>query len=170
MADRLIRSRARRLGKALETSGCTLAVAESCTGGTFCAAVTDIPGSSAYFPGGVVAYGNDSKARDLGVARKLISSEGAVSEAVALAMANGARRRFGADIGIGITGIAGPGGGTRAKPVGTVCLAISAGTVRKSYRRILPGDREAVRRETVAWALGELLALLSEKGKGRRKK
>lgn len=165
MADRLIRNRARRLGEALARAGCTLAVAESCTGGAFCAAITDIPGSSAYFLGGVVAYRNASKTRDLGVAEALIGSGGAVSEAVAVAMAKGARRRFGSRIGVGITGIAGPGGGTQEKPVGTVCLGISAGRVRRSHRRRLPGDREAVRRETVAWALKELLAFVSGLGK-----
>lgn len=165
MADRLIMNRARRLGKALAASGWTLAVAESCTGGALCAAITDVPGSSAYFLGGVVAYRNDSKIRDLGVAEALILTDGAVSESVAMAMANGARRRFGAGIGVGITGIAGPGGGTREKPVGTVCIGISAGKVRCSHRRRLPGDRKSVRRETVAWALEELAAFLSEMGK-----
>ncbi len=162
MADRLIRNRSRRLAEALLLSGCTLAAAESCTGGAFCAAVTDIPGSSAYFLGGVVAYRNDSKTRDLGVAASLIRSDGAVSETVALAMANGVRRRFKAGIGIGITGIAGPGGGTQGKPVGTVCLGISAGKVRRSHRRRLPGGREAVRRKTVAWVFDELIDMLAE--------
>lgn len=166
MADRLIRSRARRLGKELARSRITLAVAESCTGGGFGAAITDIPGSSAYFLGGVVAYSNASKTRDLGVAEASIDSGGAVSEAVALAMAKGARRRFGARIGVGITGIAGPGGGTPEKPVGTVCLGISAGKVRRSHRRRLKGDRETVRRKAIAWALDELLAVLQEMGKG----
>ena len=158
----MIRIRARRLGEILARSGSALAAAESCTGGAFSAAVTDIPGSSAYFLGGVVAYSNASKTRDLGVARALIGSLGAVSEEVALAMAVGARRRFSAAVGVGITGIAGPGGGTREKPVGTVCLGISAGKVRRSYRRRIPGDRETVRRKTVAWALDELLAVLKE--------
>lgn len=165
MADRLIRHRARRLGDALAGAGLTLAVAESCTGGALCAAITDIPGSSAYFLGGVVAYRNASKTRDLGVAEALIGSGGAVSEAVAVAMAKGARRRFRASMGVGITGIAGPGGGTKEKPVGTVCLGISAGRVRRSHRLIFPGDRETVRRQTVAWALKELHAFVSMMGK-----
>lgn len=167
MAGRLIRNRSRRLSESLLKSGCTLAAAESCTGGAFCAAVTDIPGSSAYFLGGVVAYRNDSKTRDLGVADSLIESDGAVSETVALAMANGVRRRFKAGIGIGITGIAGPGGGTPGKPVGTVCLGISSGKVRRSHRRRLPGDREAVRRKTVAWAFDELIDMLADMRKRR---
>ncbi len=161
MRARVSHDLALRLGEALVRTGRTLAVAESCTGGGVCAAVTDIPGSSAYFVGGVVAYRNASKARDLGVPASLIESSGAVSEPVAAAMAEGARARFGADIGVGITGIAGPGGGTPDKPVGTVCLAISAGEVRRSDRRRFPGDRETVRRETVAWALAELLFLLA---------
>ncbi len=156
----MIRSRARRLGVILARSGSTLAAAESCTGGAFSAAVTGIPGSSAYFLGGVVAYSNASKTRDLGVAKTTIESRGAVSEEVALSMAGAVRRRFKAAIGVGITGIAGPGGGTREKPVGTVCLGISAGKVRRSYRRRIPGDRETVRRKTVAWAFDELLAVL----------
>lgn len=157
----MIRDLALRLGEGLLGTGRTLAVAESCTGGGFCAAVTDIPGASAYFMGGIVAYRNDSKVRDLDVDASLIESSGAVSGPVAVAMADGARVRFHADIGIGITGIAGPGGGTPGKPVGTVCLAISMGEVRRSYRRQFAGDRETVRRETVAWALAEAVSLLS---------
>ena len=164
MADRRILNLSRRLGEALAASGWTLAVAESCTGGALCAAITDIPGSSAYFLGCVVAYGNDSKTRDLGVTDALILSDGAVSESVAMAMAKGARRRFGAGIGVGITGIAGPGGGTPEKPVGTVYLGISGGKVRRSHGRRLPGDRKSVRRETVAWALEELISFIAEIG------
>lgn len=167
MAYGMIRVKARRLGKILARSGRTLAAAESCTGGGFCAAITDIPGSSAYFLGGVVAYSNASKARDLGVASSSIRSRGAVSEEVALAMAAGARRRFRASVAVGITGIAGPGGGTPEKPVGTVCLGISAEKVRRSYRRRIRGGRETVRRKTVAWALDEILALLEEMDEGK---
>ncbi len=164
MADRVIRRLAALFGETLLRAGRTLAVAESCTGGGLCAAVTDIPGASAYFLGGIVAYGNESKIRDLGVEGSLIESRGAVSEEVAAAMAEGARERFGAYLGIGITGIAGPEGGTPEKPVGTVCLGISAGEVRRSYRRRFDGDRDAVRRETVAWALAEGLSLLNAEG------
>lgn len=160
----MIRDLALRLGERLLRAGRTLAFAESCTGGCACAAVTDIPGASAYFMGGIVAYRNASKVRDLGVPAALIESSGAVSEPVAAAMAEGARIRFEADIGVGITGIAGPGGGTPGKPVGTVCLAIDAGEVRRSYTRRFAGDRETVRRETVAWALEELLSLPPERG------
>lgn len=160
MGDRLIRLRARRLGRELLKTGGTLAAAESCTGGAFSAAVTHIPGSSAYFLGGVVSYSNASKTRDLGVPAKLIEARGAVSEDVALAMAVGVRKRFHSAIGVGITGIAGPGGGAPGKPVGTVCIGIAAGKVRQSYRRRIAGDRETVRMNTVAWTFDELLAAL----------
>lgn len=152
-----MRDLAKRLGAVLSGGGRTIAVAESCTGGGLCSAITEIPGSSAYFLGGIVAYHDEVKTRELGVPQGLIKSDGAVSETVAISMAEGARRRFGADIGIGVTGIAGPGGGTAAKPVGTVCLGISADGVRYSGRKIFPGDRESVRGQAVAWALDELL-------------
>jgi nicotinamide-nucleotide amidase len=159
MADRMMQELAARLGTGLAATGSTLAVAESCTGGALSAAITGIPGSSGYFLGGVVAYHNSVKTRELGVPEELIGSAGAVSEQVALAMAEGVRRRFGARIGVGITGIAGPGGGTEEKPVGTVCLGISVGAVRHPGRRRFPGDRESVRRQAVAWALAELVQM-----------
>jgi nicotinamide-nucleotide amidase len=160
VADRLTRKLASRAGRVLAEAGRTVAVGESCTGGAVCEALTSIPGSSAYFLGGVVAYGNRSKTRDLGVDPSLLDRYGAVSEEVAVAMADGARRRFGAGVGIGTTGIAGPGGGTPEKPVGTVCLGLSSGEVRLSHRLLLPGDRDAVRRQTVVRALETLLAFL----------
>lgn len=168
MADRMIRELSARLGAALAGTHRTLAVAESCTGGGLCAAITDIPGSSAYFLGGIVAYHNAVKTRELCVPGALVESCGAVSEPVAAAMAEGVRRRLGADVGVGITGIAGPAGGTEEKPVGTVCLAISATDVRQSHRRRFPGDRESVRRASVAWALEALVTVLA--GRGEEKK
>ena len=155
---------AARAGKSLLAAQLCVAVAESCTGGGVCEALTSVPGSSAYFSGGVVAYGNDSKTRDLGVSPELIGSHGAVSREVAEAMAAGVALRFGTDIGIGTTGIAGPGGGTPDKPVGTVYVAIAWGEVRLSHHLRLPGDREAVRRETVCRVLGMLLAFLAGEG------
>ena len=98
--------------------------AESCTGGLLAARLTDRPGSSAYVAGGVVAYANEAKTELLGVEPELLASHGAVSEPVAEAMADGALNRFGADTAIAITGIAGPGGGTDDKPVGTVCFTV----------------------------------------------
>jgi nicotinamide-nucleotide amidase len=133
-----------------------------------CEALTSVPGSSAYFLGGVVAYGNESKTRELGVPIDLIASLGAVSREVAEAMADGVARCFGADIGIGTTGIAGPGGGTPDKPVGTVYVAIASGDVRLSYHLCLPGDRDAVRRGTVRHVLKMLVSFLSG-GEGRER-
>lgn len=168
MGDRVTRDLAARAGEALLSAGRTVAIAESCTGGGVCEALTSVPGSSAYFLGGVVAYGNESKARDLGVPPGLIESAGAVSREVAEEMAAGARRRFKADIGIGTTGIAGPGGGTPEKPVGTVYVAIASEKVRLSYPLRLPGDREAVRGATVLRTLETLVSFLSgEEGKSR---
>jgi PncC family amidohydrolase len=166
MADRLILDLASRLGEALIEKERTLAVAESCTGGSLCAAITEIAGSSRYFLGGVVAYHNSVKSEAIGVPEEIIISEGAVSEAAAVSMAEGARQRLGADVGVGVTGIAGPGGGTVEKPVGTVCLGISAEGVRYSCRRRFAGDREAVRSQAVAWALEEILLRLSTSGGG----
>lgn len=163
----MIRTLSTRLGKRLSEAGKTLAVAESCTGGGLCAAVTDIPGSSAYFLGGVVAYRNSVKEEALGVPKAAIDAHGAVSEAVAVAMAEGARTRLGADIGVGITGIAGPEGGSREKPVGTVCIGIAAGDARFSDRRRFAGDRESVRRSAVAWALSALLSVAASEDRGR---
>ena len=161
MGDRVTRDSATRAGEALLSAGRTVAVAESCTGGGVCEALTSVPGSSAYFLGGIVAYGNESKTRDLGVPSGLIESAGAVSREVAEEMAAGARRRFGAHIGIGTTGIAGPGGGTPEKPVGTVYVAIASEKVRLSYPLRFPGDREAVREATVIRVLETLVSFLS---------
>jgi PncC family amidohydrolase len=160
----MIRSLSSRLGRLLARTGKTLAVAESCTGGMLCAAVTDIAGSSAYFRGGIVAYHDAVKIKALGVPEVLIAAHGAVSEKVAASMAEGVRNRLSADIGIGITGIAGPGGGTPEKPVGTVWIGIAAGEVRRSDRRLFAGDRETVRREAVAWALSALLSAVEDRG------
>jgi nicotinamide-nucleotide amidase len=128
----------------------TVAVAESCTGGLMAARLTDRAGSSAYVLGGVVVYSNEAKVTHAGVPPTLIERFGAVSPEVAAALAEGAAERFGADVGIGITGIAGPGGGTPEKPVGTVCLCISGpgGATRLERTLHLPGDRAAVRDRT----------------------
>ena len=155
MVDRLTASAAKQLGAALSASGRTLAVAESCTGGLLGGAITSVPGSSLYFSGGVVAYGNSAKASLLGVPRDLIAARGAVSREVALAMAEGALSLFRTDLAIAVTGVAGPGGGSRGKPVGTVWVAVVApGGVRYAHRFRFPGGREAVRRETVRASLG----------------
>jgi nicotinamide-nucleotide amidase len=139
----------------------TIAAAESCTGGMLTARLTDRSGSSAYVLGGVVAYSNEAKTAFADVPADLIESHGAVSEEVARALADGARSRFGAEIGVGITGIAGPGGGTEDKPVGTVCFSVSAGEAGRIDRTVLlPGDRVMVRERSTTVALHLLRRLL----------
>jgi len=141
----------------------TVAVAESCTGGLMAARLTDRAGSSAYVLGGVVAYSNDAKVALAGVPASLIERFGAVSPEVAEALAAGAAERFGADFGIGITGIAGPGGGTPDKPVGTVCLCVAAGSEggpRTERTVLIPGDRATVRDRTTTYVMHLLRRLL----------
>jgi len=129
-----------------------IAVAESCTGGLVLGRLTDVPGSSGWVTGGVVAYDNAVKVHQLGVAEGVIAEHGAVSEPVARAMAEGVKARLGADVGVGVTGIAGPGGGTAAKPVGMVVIAVAVSdTTVRTF--LFPGDREAVRRFSTAAAL-----------------
>ena len=131
--------------------GVTLATAESCTGGLVAARLTDIPGSSENFVGGIVAYANEVKVAELDVPEALIEEHGAVSEEVAEAMAEGARRRLGADIAVSVTGVAGPGGGTEGKPVGRVHLHASGPEGSKTRLLDIPGEREQIRgRATVA--------------------
>jgi PncC family amidohydrolase len=161
LADRLTASAARLLGAALSASGRTLAVAESCTGGLLGGAITSIPGSSLYFSGGVVAYGNSAKISLLDIPPDLIAARGAVSREVAVAMAEGVLSLFRADLAIAVTGVAGPGGGSRGKPAGTVWIAVVApGGVRYAHRFRFPGGREAVRRETVRASLGAAIDVL----------
>lgn len=141
--------------------GHTIAVAESCTAGMLAARLTERPGASDYFAGGVVAYSNASKTALLGVEAALIEARGAVSREVAEAMAAGALERFNADLGIGITGIAGPNGGTEEKPVGYVCVSIARrdgeGTTRDL---VIPGDRDDIRDRAVTLSLHMLRRLL----------
>jgi nicotinamide-nucleotide amidase len=146
-------------------SGRTVAVAESCTGGMMSARLTDRGGSSAYFLGGVVAYSNEAKIEHVGVDAELIARFGAVSTEVAEALADGAAERFGAEIGIGITGIAGPDGGTKEKPVGTVCFSVSSRDGRRITRAArLPGDRADVRDRSTTVAMHLLRRLLKGGG------
>ncbi|MGH4022900.1 MAG: competence/damage-inducible protein A [Pseudonocardiaceae bacterium] len=134
--------------------GRRIGVAESCTGGLLAARLTDRAGSSEYVAGGVVAYSDEAKVELLGVPASLIAQHGAVSPEVAMSMADGARRRFAADLGVGITGVAGPGGGTEAKPVGYVCLCVTTADGAVLARDpVLPGDRADIRDRSVDVAL-----------------
>jgi nicotinamide-nucleotide amidase len=143
-------------------SGRRIATAESCTGGLLSARLTDLPGSSAYVAGAVVAYANDAKTELLGVPADLIATHGAVSEPVAEAMADGALRRFGADTAVAITGIAGPGGGTEDKPVGTVCFTVKLADGHTSTRTLrLPGDRSDIRERSTTVAMHMLRRALT---------
>jgi nicotinamide-nucleotide amidase len=142
--------------------GLTLATAESCTGGMVAERLTSVPGSSDVFVGAVVAYADDVKARELGVARKLLETHGAVSAEVAAAMAAGARERLGVDVAVAVTGIAGPGGGTDAKPVGLVYLHAEAPGGSRGVDFVFPGDREGIRRRATVTALHELRRLLTQ--------
>jgi nicotinamide-nucleotide amidase len=141
------------VGELLKFKGYTLATAESCTGGRLAGRITDVPGSSDYFLEGVVAYSNDAKVSLLGVPGKLIQEYGAVSPEVAEAMAIGIRRRAHSTVGIGITGIAGPGGGTVAKPVGLVYIGLADEVQSSSRKFIFPGDRQFIRTLAVNAAL-----------------
>jgi nicotinamide-nucleotide amidase len=123
----------------------TIAAAESCTGGLFAERLTRIPGSSSYFLGGVVCYSNELKTAWAEVPADLIAAKGAVSSEVAIALAEGIRRRVGSALGVGITGVAGPGGGSEEKPVGTVHIALASPVGVKERQVHLPGDREMVR-------------------------
>ena len=133
------------VGKLLAASGKTLSVAESCTGGLIGMRLTDIPGSSAFFIEGVVAYSNEAKMRTLSVSEETLSEFGAVSSETAAAMAAGVRERAKTDYAISVTGIAGPDGGTAEKPVGTVFIGYSDPSKSKTMKLVLPGDRELIR-------------------------
>jgi len=159
ITDRDLAALAERLGSALRARSWTLAAAESCTGGWIAKVVTDIPGSSAWFVAGYVVYSNDAKVRMLGVPAATIAEHGAVSEPVVVALAEHARRDSGADLSVAVSGIAGPGGGTPAKPVGTVWFAWSGPDGTRTERRRFDGDRESVRRQSVAVALQGLAEL-----------
>jgi nicotinamide-nucleotide amidase len=172
-ADRLLAAGAERLGRelgahcygedetdlaavalaAVRARGATIAVAESCTGGLLGARLTAIPGASDTFVGGVVAYDDGVKTDILGVPAEILERHGAVSEEVVRAMAAGAARTFGARCTLAITGVAGPGGGTPEKPVGTVWLALQADGATAAVRRVFPGDRAEIRARSAQAAL-----------------
>lgn len=156
------------VGDHLRSKGWRIAAAESCTGGLLLGRLTDVPGSSAWVTGGIVAYDNTVKIQQLGVPAELLNAHGAVSEPVALAMASGARHRLPSDIAVAITGIAGPGGGSEEKPVGTVVIAVSTASETRARTFLFPGDREMVRRFSTSAALDMVRTTCSDQlhGKG----
>ena len=150
------------VGRLLKESGQTLAVAESCTAGMLGMYITRVPGSSEYFKGGILCYSNEAKIELCGVGAELLQRHGAVSAEVAEALAAGVRKVFRSSIGVSITGIAGPGGGSPEKPVGLVYIGISDGSRALSRHRIMPGDRETIRERSSYLALSWLRRLLCE--------
>ena len=152
---------ASELGAALTARGWHVACAESCTGGWIAKTLTDLPGSSGWFGWGYVAYANEAKVGALGVELELLEEHGAVSEPVVRAMAEGVKRISGAEIAVAVSGIAGPDGGTKERPVGTVWFAWTgpAGTRAQAHR--FEGERDSIRHDSVVWALQGLLAMLA---------
>jgi nicotinamide-nucleotide amidase len=147
---------AERLVELLAAQGLVCATAESCTGGGVAAAITGVPGSSAVFAGGVVAYANEVKRDVLSVGEDTLSRHGAVSAETAAQMASAVRSLMKCDLAVSLTGIAGPGGGSAEKPVGLVWFGIADGGGVRTEKAIFPGDREEVRRRAVVHALGML--------------
>ena len=160
MVDDVLLKLAAEVGAALKQRGWTLALAESCTGGGAAQCVTAIPGSSIWFDRGFVTYSNAAKIEMLGVSEQILEQYGAVSEQTACEMASGALSHSHAHVAVAISGIAGPGGGTEDKPVGTVCIAWAAsGQPLRSKTCHFSGDRECVRRQAIETALHDLLQL-----------
>lgn len=162
MADADLRSLAERLQGLCLGRGLTVAVAESCTGGLVAATLTDVPGSSGYFRGGIVPYADAAKTSLLGVPEGMLAAHGAVSAQVARSMAIGARDRLGASFGASITGIAGPDGGSAEKPVGLTYIGLARAGAVDVHRYIWIGDRTAVRHASVREALGLLIRWAEE--------
>ncbi len=151
---------AERLGQRLQALGTTLAAAESCTGGWLAKTLTDVPGSSQWFDRGFVTYSNRSKQEMLGVLAETLDTQGAVSEGTVREMAEGALRNSAANFSLAISGVAGPGGGTPDKPVGSVWFAWGCrGRETAAQQRCFSGERETVRRQAVRFALLRLLEL-----------
>jgi nicotinamide-nucleotide amidase len=161
VTDTELGSLASELGAALKARGWQVACAESCTGGWIAKILTDLPGSSGWFGWGYVVYANEAKVGALGIEPELLEEHGVVSEPVVRAMAEGIKRISGAEIAVAVSGIAGPDGGTKERPVGTVWFAWTgpAGTRAQVHR--FEGERDTIRHDSVAWALRGLLALLA---------
>ncbi len=150
------------VGELLLQRGQWLAAAESCTGGLISHLITNVPGSSGYYLGGVTAYSNEVKMRLLGVSSDTLEQHGAVSEATVLEMARGIRTALGADIGVSVSGIAGPTGGTPDKPVGTVWIGLSSATAELARHFLWSGDRLAVKQQSAQAALEMLVHYLQK--------
>ena len=155
-----MRELAQQVGLALKTAGAMLVTAESCTGGWVAQVVTSVPGSSEWFERGFVTYSNASKEEMLGVPRALLERHGAVSEETAREMALGALRHSRGTVAVAVTGVAGPSGGTPAKPVGLVCFAWATRSETRIETRNFAGDRESVRRQSAEHGLQGVLDLL----------
>lgn len=161
--DRQLSELATRIAAAMRQHRLMLACAESCTGGWIAKTLTDLPGSSAWFEAGVVSYSNQAKMALLGVRRETLERTGAVSKATVLEMVGGALQRLNADVAVAVTGIAGPAGGTMGKPVGTVWIGWQRrGGQARATEVHFPGDRQAIRRLTVAEALTGILTMLAD--------
>lgn len=156
-------SEAETLVSLLRLKGKTVSTAESCTGGLIGASITDIPGASEVFLGGVVSYSNDAKEGILGVSHSVLIEHGAVSEQTARQMVEGSMRLFDSDYAVAVTGIAGPGGATPEKPVGLVYIAVADGPRTVVTRNVFKGDRQEVRESTVR----EACSLLTDMVEGR---
>jgi nicotinamide-nucleotide amidase len=154
---------AKKLGEKLQRAGAMLVTAESCTGGWAAQVVTSIGGSSDWFDRGFITYSNDAKQELLGVRRETLARHGAVSEETAREMVQGALARSKGTLALAITGIAGPGGGTLEKPVGTVCFAWAGKGAMRSETRRFSGDRQSIRRQSVIHALEGVLNTLDER-------
>lgn len=152
---------ATELGAALTARGFMLALAESCTGGMAAQAVTSVAGSSAWFDCGFVTYSNQAKIDMLGVSAKTIETFGAVSEETAIEMAIGSINNSRAQIAGSVTGVAGPVGGTAAKPVGTVCFAIAQANLHQTYKQYFSGNREQIRSQATTFLMQQLLKQLA---------
>ncbi|PLR44271.1 hypothetical protein CYR40_15830 [Chimaeribacter arupi] len=164
MSEKNLHALSVRLGERLQAASAWVTCAESCTGGLVAKSITDIAGSSAWFDRGFVTYSNAAKHEMLGVAESTLQAHGAVSEPVVREMAFGALKAAGADYAVSISGIAGPGGGTDAKPVGTVWFGIAAEDGRMmAIKQCFSGDREAVRMQAAVFALQTLLDEFLEK-------
>jgi len=152
------------VGGLLIEQGLTLVTAESCTGGLIAHRITNVPGSSAYYLGGFVTYANEAKQAILGVRQETLLAYGAVSEQTAREMAEGARLKLGADLGLSITGICGPTGGTPTKPVGLTYIALAAADTIRCERYVWQGDRLANKEQSAEAGLQLLQAYLRERG------